>query len=148
MKISFFLFLPLYFILLSCDDNTVKKRNVDPTNRIQHHNKKENLNIKKKEIKFECISDCNQTCNTPSLKTKPPFNIVKQVRNDTTTVSFHFISDACQKYIEQITVMNDTIYLNYKSKSEYICECFHDYHYRFTLINYSDKVLFLKNKPI
>jgi hypothetical protein len=150
MRTFFLLLSVIFFTQLSCNHTKRSEAELRTKKKGKHIPKKELVISKKRETKFECISDCDNKCNTSQLvkNNELPLDIVKQMQNDITTISFHFISDACQKYIEEISVIGDTVYLNYKSDSDVICECFHDYHYRFTLINYPNKILFLKDKSI
>lgn len=100
-------------------------------------------------IVFRCLSNCAGDCKT-DLKSNGelPFKINKSVLNDTVKVVFHFVSDGCQKFIKVTKITKDTIYLDYKIKSNSICECYSDYKYEFTIPNCKGKTILLKNKKI
>lgn len=98
---------------------------------------------------FKCLSNCAGNCNT-DLKSNGelPFKINKSVIGDTLKVVFHFVSDGCQKFDKVTKFTNDTIYLDYKSISNSICECYSEYKYEYAVTNFIGKTIILKNKKI
>ena len=77
-----------------------------------------------------------------------PFKINKVVKNDSLFISFCFISDGCQNFVKETKITKDTLFLDYKTNSNTICEIYSEYYYEFIIPKCNWNVIYLKTKKI
>ena len=107
------------------------------------------INILENQIAFRCIGNSNKEKNSASKKTSElPYNVIKSIKDDSTIISFKFISDCCRSFIEHIKITKDTLFLGYIPESNNICESYCEYSYQFAISKNKWATIYLRNKKI
>lgn len=139
-------------ILISCqnmspDKNNTSKPDSSLAKKIDLKTKQPDsiINHLCSQIVLRCIDNCDKEKNSNLKKNgNLPFRIRKTTSNDSTLISFNFISDCCQNFVKDIKISSDTLFLDYKPNSNEICECYCEYSYQFAISKCKWETIFLK----
>jgi hypothetical protein len=156
--INIYIIKTIFFAIIftSCQNNTSTKNNLstDDSSLTNHSDTKAKqpdsiTNSFDSRIVLRCIDNCDKGKNTISKKNgELPFKIKKTIINDSTLISFNFVSDCCQDFIKEIKIAKDTLFLDYKSNGDVICECYCEYCYQFAISECKWATIYLKKKKI